>query len=356
MEGKTVRVTIRDVAKASGVSYATVSKALNNTDSVSPATQERVREAARRLGYRPNLHAQSLRSTQTTSVVVVVRGPLNPFFTSLLDPLEEKLRAAGLQASLLRVSEQGNEIASAHEYVQSFRTKGIIFLGGSSRRFAADNRPPFGLPSVATTVAFENAADAQGINAVGIDEDAEMDKIVEHLHQLGHHRLALLGWREDDDSVSSVRKRAFCRAVEKYQMALEPGLIISNSYGAKPFSYRYGYLQCQELLAEGHDFSAIVALSDTVALGAQRALEENGLQLGKDVDLTGFDGIEASLYPTKLTTIVQPVELLAQKSVELLLAQFEPAQTGPPQELVYLPATLRVGTSTHALSELNGQS
>lgn len=340
------RVTIKDVASASGVSVGTVSKALNNTDSVSPATRKRVLRTAARLGYRPNQYARNLRKSDTRSVAVVVRGPLNPFFLSVLYPLEERLRAIGLQASLLRLDADDDEVAQANEYIRAFDTKAVIFLGGATERFADQKYSIIPLPLVTCTVSFEDDADAEHLNAVAVDEYAEMEKIVAHLKSLGHEKLALLGWRDNDDSVSWVRKQAFTAALERHGLELDPSLLMHNAHGLSPFSYRFGYLQCRELLSVERDFTAIVALSDTVAVGAQRALLENGMQLGQDIALTGFDGIEASLYPTTLTTIVQPVDMLVNRCIELLIDQFEGGPAATPSGMVHVPGRLRLGDST----------
>lgn len=336
-------VTIRDVAAAAQVGITTVSRALNNQSGISPATRARILQVAQDLHYQPNRHAQNLRSQNINNIAVVMKGPSNPFFLSLIDPLEKAIRAHGYQMSLLRVPHEADEVSIGRGAYQDSEAAGVLFLGGQARESTAvfNSFPlPFTLCTVPPAPAWDNS-----VAAVSVDEEHGISLIVSHLTDLGHRQIAFLGPDRAERSVGAIREKAFISALSAQGITTDENLIVRGGDGDNPYSFSYGYQMATRLLARKIPFTAVVAISDVIALGAQKALIDAGLKIPEDVSITGFDGIEFARYTNPaLTTVEQPIELLAETSCRLLFAQMKKQSITRPQRL--LRGSLLIADST----------
>ena len=336
-------VTIRDVAAAAQVGITTVSRALNNQSGISPATRARILQVAQDLHYQPNRHAQNLRSQDINNIAVVMKGPSNPFFLSLIDPLEKAIRAHGYQMSLLRVPHEADEVNIGRGAYQDSEAAGVLFLGGEARESTEifNNFPlPFTLCTVPPAPAWDNS-----VAAVSVDEEHGISLIVSHLTDLGHRQIAFLGPDRAERSVGAIREKAFISALSAQGITTDENLIVRGGDGDNPYSFSYGYQMATRLLARKIPFTAVVAISDVIALGAQKALIDAGLKIPEDVSITGFDGIEFARYTNPaLTTVEQPIELLAETSCRLLFAQMKKQSITRPQRL--LRGSLLIADST----------
>lgn len=336
-------VTIRDVAAAAQVGITTVSRALNNQSGISPATRTRILQVAQDLHYQPNRHAQNLRSQDINNIAVVMKGPSNPFFLSLIDPLEKAIRAHGYQMSLLRVPHEADEVNIGRGAYQDSEAAGVLFLGGQARESTAvfNSFPlPFTLCTVPPAPAWDNS-----VAAVSVDEEHGISLIVSHLTDLGHRQIAFLGPDRAERSVGAIREKAFISALSAQGITTDENLIVRGGDGDNPYSFSYGYQMATRLLARKIPFTAVVAISDVIALGAQKALIDAGLKIPEDVSITGFDGIEFARYTNPaLTTVEQPIELLAETSCRLLFAQMKKQSITRPQRL--LRGSLLIADST----------
>ena len=336
-------VTIRDVAAAAQVGITTVSRALNNQSGISPATRARILQVAEELHYQPNRHAQNLRSQNINNIAVVMKGPSNPFFLSLIDPLEQAIRAHGYQMSLLRVPHEEDEVNIGRGAYQDSEAAGVLFLGGEARESTAvfNSFPlPFTLCTVPPAPDWDNS-----VAAVSVDEAHGISLIVSHLTGLGHHRIAFLGPDQGERSVGAIREKAFVSALNAQGITAEEKLIVRGGDGDDPYSFSYGYQMATRLLSRKIPFTAVVAISDVIALGAQKALIDAGLKIPEEVSITGFDGIEFARYTNPaLTTIEQPIQQLAKTSCHLLFSQINKEPLERPQRL--LRGSLLIGDST----------
>lgn len=336
-------VTIRDVAAAAQVGITTVSRALNNQSGISPATRALILQVAQDLHYQPNRHAQNLRSQDINNIAVVMKGPSNPFFLSLIDPLEKAIRAHGYQMSLLRVPHEADEVNIGRGAYQDSEAAGVLFLGGQARESTAvfNSFPlPFTLCTVPPAPAWDNS-----VAAVSVDEEHGISLIVSHLTDLGHRQIAFLGPDRAERSVGAIREKAFISALSAQGITTDENLIVRGGDGDNPYSFSYGYQMATRLLARKIPFTAVVAISDVIALGAQKALIDAGLKIPEDVSITGFDGIEFARYTNPaLTTVEQPIELLAETSCRLLFAQMKKQSITRPQRL--LRGSLLIADST----------
>lgn len=336
-------VTIREVAAAAQVGITTVSRALNDRSGISPVTRARILKIAEEMQYQPNRHARSLRAQHLNNIAVVMKGPSNPFFLSLIDPLEQAIRAHGYQMSLLRVPHEADEVNIGRGAYQDSGASGVLFLGGEARESTAifDDFP---LPFVLCTIPPAPAWDSS-IAAVSVDETHGMSLIVSHLTDLGHRQIAFLGPDQAEHSVGAIREKAFVSALKSHGISADEHLIVRGSKGDNPYSFSYGYQMARRLLARKVPFTAVVAISDVIALGAQKALIDAGLKIPEAVSVTGFDGIEFARYTNPaLTTIEQPIHQLAKNSCRLLLAKINNQPLENPQ--VLLRGKLLVADST----------
>ena len=336
-------VTIRDVAAAAQVGITTVSRALNDSSGISPGTRARILKIAKEMQYQPNRHAQSLRAQHLNNIAVVMKGPSNPFFLSLIDPLEQAIRAHGYQMSLLRVPHEADEVSIGRGAYQDSGASGVLFLGGEARESTTifDDFPlPFVLCTVPPAPAWNSA-----IAAVSVDDAQGISQIVSHLTELGHRQIAFLGPDQSERSVGAIREKAFISALKAHGISSDERLIVRGGEGDDPYSFNYGYELACRLLARQMPFTAVVAISDVIALGAQKALIDAGLEIPRQVSVTGFDGIQFARYTNPaLTTIEQPIHEIAENSCRLLFAKIKKQPLENPQ--VLLQGKLLVADST----------
>lgn len=342
-ESKASAVTIRDIAKACGVGQATVSRALNNSGGVSKATRERILAAAAALNYSPNPYAKGLRTVTSSTVAVLMKGPDNPFFLEFLRPLELAIRCRGFMMTIVRVPHGEDEVQLALRTCAVSKPEGVIFLGGwyrHDRRSLADIPVPF----VMATISSLDDTDKDLYSSVRIDEEAGMELIASHLIGLGHSEFAVLGPDLADRSVGAQRLTALFEACERRGVHIDSNLVLNGEVALSPYSLGYGYELAKRLVERGKRFTALVNVSDVIAIGAQRALIESGISVPADVSVTGFDGIELSRYTSpSITTVVQPVEEIVARTCDILFDLID--GTGVPRHEVVAP-TLRVGEST----------
>ncbi|MDD7466096.1 MAG: LacI family DNA-binding transcriptional regulator [Actinomycetaceae bacterium] len=346
-ESRSAAVTIRDIARACGVGLATVSRALNNSEGVSKATRKRVLAAAAALNYSPNPYAKGLRTVTSSTVVVLMKGPDNPFFLEFLGPLELAIRQHGLTMTIVRVPHSEDEVQLALRTCAVSKPEGVIFLGGwyrHDRRLLEDIPVPF----VMTTISSLDDTDKDSYSSVRIDEEAGMELIADHLIGLGHREFAVLGPDLADRSVGAQRLTALFEACERRGVHIDPDLVLNGEVALSPYSLGYGYELAKRLVARGKCFTALVNVSDVIAIGAQRALIESGISVPEEVSVTGFDGIDLSRYTSpSITTVVQPVEEIVAQTCEILFGLI--GGTGEPRHEVVAPV-LRIGESTAAAS------
>ena len=309
-------LTIRDIARMAGVSVTTVSRVLNHRPDVNPETRVRVEEIIRENHFVGNSNARGLKQNPEV-VAMVVRGRSNPFLSSLAEAILE--RAGSLQDSLITeyIDEKDDEFQTALRIVHQNTVKGLIFVGSLIDQRVHAIRD-LDIPVVFTTVNAETSA-VRRASSVAVDDRAMGRQIGEELLSLGHRRIAVFGSNPVAGDSLAMRFQGFCEAYA------ERGLVYQrNDYRETRFSYEAGYDAALNFFRENHDVTALFAMSDTVAVGAIRALRDLGLSVPGNVSVVGFDGIDISRFLTpRLTTVEQPVEEIARRSVNLLLDMME---------------------------------
>ncbi|GAA2081253.1 LacI family DNA-binding transcriptional regulator [Pseudolysinimonas kribbensis] len=324
-------VTSVDVARATGLSQATVSRALNG-GVVSAAARERVLAASRDLGYRPNDVARGLVTRRTGTVGVVVSDILNPFYPEFLEALGAALGARGGRMLLQNAASGGAEgEATAIESLLRQRVDGIIVTAATDDSSAVRELVASGFPVVLAHRTLPIAVDTvESDNAGGAALMAEL------LHRRGHRTVGVL---EGDPGTSTARQRGEGFAAR----ARELGLTVQTTPAG--FAASTARVAADAMLSRGERPTAIVGHNDTIALAALNAARELGLRVPRDVAVAGFDDIAAAGWAiVGLTTVRQPTARMAQRAVDLLAGRIEDPSLPPRREV--LPVELIERTST----------
>ena len=328
--------TIQDVARAAGVSTATVSRVLSNPELVAERTRARVLAAVEDLRYAPNVVAKMLRTLRTEKILVTVPDISNPFFAHVIRGVEEAAYAAGYSVLL---GDTRHQPAREEQYAEMLRRKeadGLIFLG---HRLPQALRPM--LASLGAKTPIVNGCEFSpelGVSSAHIDNEAAAAEAMEHLYELGHHRIGVITG-ELASPISRDRLAGVHAAADRRGAA--DGLRVATG----DFSVESGLEQTGRLLDAAPRPTAVFCFSDEMAMGALEAFRRRGLRCPSDISLVGFDDIRfAPHMDPPLTTVRQPKENIGHEVVRLLLDILE-GRTDAVQH-VTLPHALVVREST----------
>jgi DNA-binding LacI/PurR family transcriptional regulator len=310
--------TIQEVARAAGVAPSTVSRYLNGQLRVSPATEARMLDAVRQLGYVPNAQARNLARRRSGVVGFVVPEISNPYFGAIADYVVEAVERHGLLVLLCSTRSQAVKEASYIDLLASGTIDGMLYLGSFRSNERLATAITGGLPVV---VIDEPIADAPGVHTVVMDDYAGGYQAASYLVALGHQRIAFVSGPAELASVQE-RRRGYEDALRKGGLDPDSQLVLAGH-----FTEQFGMSALPRLLAGPQPPTAAFVASDYIALGMLSAAETHGVRVPGDLSVVGFDDIRFSQYVRpRLTTIRSPLERLAQVGVELL---FERLAGGP---------------------------
>jgi LacI family transcriptional regulator len=312
-------VTIRDVAKESGVSVTTVSVILNRAPQarhIPAATKNRVKEVVKRLGYHRNLLAGSLRSKRSRTFGVLVFDITDPYCTQILKGVENSLYRHGYVPILADAQNDQRRFNHAVETLLERRVDGLIAVAVANLLFlGADPLKAFaerGIPTV--TVGRQLAPPA---SSVATDNEAGARCALEHLYTLGHREIAFI---KGPKALVDTEQRwsGICMFATGVGLELDPELIVQIK--GRNSSYAEGDELTHELLTRRRHFTALMAFDDITAFGAISALSSAGVRVPQDCSVLGFDDIPAAaFYNPPLTTVKQGLVLQGSLSVEILV-------------------------------------
>jgi LacI family transcriptional regulator len=312
-------VTIREVAKESGFSSTTVSIVLNNAPLsryIPTATKKRIERAAKKLGYRPNLFARSLRSKRSHTVGVMVFDMTDPYCNLILRGIESSLYQASYLPILTDVHNERSRFERYLEMLLDRRVEALIVL--ANWLFVDINVLADLEKSSIPTTMISRELDTDSISSVIVDNEAGGHAALEHLHSLGHRKIAFIrGPKTLADSAPRWRGiRSFAKTAG---LELDPRLILDLPESREPSSsFESGYKLTEELIRQKRPFTALLAFDDLTAFGAIRALAKAGLRVPDHCSVIGFDDVAASsLYTPPLTTVRQPMEAMGTMAVSI---------------------------------------
>ncbi len=332
-------VTIREVAKAAGVSVATASRAMNGLASVTPDTRARIEAAAARLDYVPHSGARSLTRRRSDTIGVILPDLFGEFFSEIIRGIDMVVHGAGKNLLL------GNMHGSPEEALQAIRAMrgrvdGLLVMPPNSSADTLGLAGGWRIPTVLL-----NARAREGSPPfVTVDNYAGARLVTDHLVERGARRIVHVSGPEGNQDASE-RERGFRDVVAQRLGDAAPTILTGD------FRDGAGRKAAQALLARGEAFDAVFAGNDLMAVELMSELREAGFAIGSDVLVAGFDDIPLARYVTpQLTTVHSDVTRVGSEGARLLLRLIDSADGGAtfddaPEGLVLAP-TLAVRGST----------
>ena len=305
--------TMKDVARAAGVSVMTVSRAFKFDASVSDATRIRIREMADDLGYVFDSTAANLRTQKTNFVAVTIPSINNANFADTVDALSDRLAEAGMQVLL---AYSGYDMAKEEQLIEQLlrrRPEAIVVTGGSHSERARKLLINSGIPVIETWDLPQHPIG----HVVGFSNAATMHGMVDHLVGKGLTRIAFIGGDTDGDTRGADRRRGYIAAMQRHGLATDR--LIGT--GKPPISMREGATAMGRLLDTLPDTQAAICVSDLSAFGALSECQRRGVRVPGDIAIAGFGAYEIAgvCYPT-ITTIDPQSRLIGTKAAEVILA------------------------------------
>ncbi|HET9768903.1 MAG TPA: LacI family DNA-binding transcriptional regulator [Thermoanaerobaculia bacterium] len=338
--------SIYEVARAAGISVATVSRVLNDKGPVRAETRQRVLEAVERLGYVPHSAARSLSTRRTMSIGVLLPDMHGAFFGEIVRGIDLAARAAGYH---LLVSGSHSDAAETAALLQTLhgRVDGLILMTPALGHAWLDKVLPRRVPVVLLNPRGEAAAgddDTAGRHdSLRIDNRLGARLAVEHLIGLGHRSIAFVGGPADNADAAE-RLAGYREALEQGGLPIVPRLEMAGDFGEES-----GLRAGAKMAALMPHPTAIFAANDAMAIGCLAAMRERGLRVPEDVSLVGFDDVPIARYLTPaLTTVQVPIAELGKQAMARLLAAVDGRPSHPeggPMHTVIAP-TLAIRAST----------
>jgi LacI family transcriptional regulator len=305
-------VTLEEIAKATGFSVPTVSRALTNSSyPVNPVTRQRIIEVAQLLGYKPNLSARSLRTDQTNTIGIIVDDISSPFAPPIVRGIQDYLKDFDYLSLIVNSDWDPQLEQEAITTLVSRPVDGLVFVEYS--HFAKNQA----LEQSHKPYIFVHRLFGLSINnSVVPDEDYGAALAVNHLLGLGHRRIAYIngpeGWH-------SARRRwiSYQNELVSHGLTVEPALVQPGDWELEG-----GYQAAKNLLSLSELPTAIFAANDLMALGAIYAIQDAGLKVPADIAVVGYDNRNFSrICRPRITTVSMPVYEMGQKAAELLVKQ-----------------------------------
>ena len=332
---KSRSISLKALAQHLQLSPTTVSLVINRSKGASAIpeeTQRRIFEAAKKLNYRPNFYARSLR-TQRSFMIGVLHPDLSDYVALLTSGIEDHLMREGY--FYFAAGHRNNpELIEEYPMIMMDRAvEGIIIIDTP-----VEHSFPF------PVIAISGHRNVAGVTNVVIDHKRAAELALEHLVRLGHRDIAFMkGPKVSSDS--EVRWQSICEVASNMGLKMHPELCVEMEFST-PFP-DMGYPVIERLLAQGGHFTALFAFNDVSAIGAIRALRDAGMEVPDDVAVVGFDDIPSAAYNTpSLTTIRQPLRRMGEIAAQTLLERLRTKGAALPEVAVEPELVIRESTTT----------
>ncbi len=310
-------VTLKEVAALAGVSYQTVSKVLNRTAQVSKETETRIFKAAQELGYRPNQIARNMRAQRSFMIGYswerTSPDQINHILDQFLSSMVDEAQAAGYYVLPFPFRSGEAHVDDYREMINTGRVDGFVLTSVNYN----DPRVIYLIKRQFPFVAFGKSNPELNCCYVDVDGADGTRQAVEYLASHGHQRIAILAWPEDS-RVGNERITGYFSAMQALSLP-----VLSQWVQRGEGIFEYGRKACHSLMDLDTSIrpSALIALNDTMAIGAIHATQERNLKVGIDLAVIGFDDVPMSQYlQPALTTIRQPIRQAGRLCVEMLVS------------------------------------
>lgn len=318
---------IKDVAKMADVSVATVSRVLNKSRHVSEEIEKAVLEAARNLGYTPNLLGKNLRQKRTGIILVMMSTLTNSFCSKVVTGIANEAEKHNYHIMICATNGLPEKERVYLDLVKNRMADGMIVLNSSlsaDEMLRDSNR--------AVIVQCSEYTAGNDMPFVSIDNRLAAKEACEHLILNGRRKILFIGANNSFIS-SQLRLEGYRSALDEHGLPFDDKLVIFSNYG-----YRNTMRAVDKYLAEEHFFDAVFAISDRMAAGAVSALRKHGLSVPEDIEVIGFDNTDvAYMVEPPLTTVSQPQTEMGKHAFLLLLEKLggnEPENVILPHKLI----------------------
>src|SRR5579862_8849552 len=306
-------VTLKAVAQHIGLTPGTVSAVLNNSPSARSIPQEtknRIHAAAKELNYKPNFFARTLRNKRTYTIGVIAEEIGDSYSSPIISGIEQYLR--GRDYFFLTVVHRHDQVL-LNRYSQMLSERGVE--GIITVDTTVQEAPT--LP----TVAIAGHKKLKGVTNIVLDHERAAVLALSHLKELQHQRIAFMKGNPLSSDAND-RWEAICQVARDIGLNIDPDLTIQID--ADDPTPRLGYPFAKQLLAREKRFTALFAYNDISAIGAIRAIQEQGLRVPQDISVIGFDDIPAAAFNTpSVTTVRQPLNRMGEVAAQSLLERIE---------------------------------
>jgi len=321
--------TLSDVARAAGVVAMTASRAINETGYVSQEVRERVRAAARKLNYRPNMLARSLKGQRMKAVGIMLPDISNPFSAELVEGMKDVLEPEGYTPFIALA---GRGVDHEREGLQSFvdhRVDGLLVA--TLRTDAGDDYLRELLAQGIPMVTVGREVKGTQVDCVTADHYKGAFDVTMHLIELGHRRIGFVGIAAED-APALRRYQGYRAALEKAGLTVGPEYTFGPRHAPSFATQDDGYEGMMQLARMDVPPTAVLARNDSAAIGVLRAAHTLGMKVPQDLSVAGFDNIPlASFWSPALTTVAQPIREQGRLAARILLDKIEGKLTGEGQ-------------------------
>lgn len=307
--------TIYDLAKITGFSITTVSKALNNYKDVSEKTRAKILQAAAEMDYLPNAHAQSLSTKKSWAIGVMFSeanevGMKHPFFNGIIESFRHATEEHGYDLIFASRNLRNRDMS----YLEHFKHRavdGIVVICSDRMDEQVQELMQSDIPIVVVDM------DSANCSVVYSDNTEGARMAVNYLYELGHRHIAHIAGDSSIDA-GAARVKGYELAMQTLDLPIQPGYLVNAGF----FSVEEGKQAMEKLLQLASPPTAVFVAGDQMAIGAIEAAHEHGLRVPEDISIIGYDDIEMIKYITpKLTTIRQDTDEIGEAAAELLIEQ-----------------------------------
>ncbi|WP_251861607.1 LacI family DNA-binding transcriptional regulator [Clostridium sp. Marseille-Q2269] len=303
-------VSIKDVAKEAQVSIATVSRVLNNIDVVNEDTKKKVLDAIKKLGYRPNIVARSLKTQKSKTIGIIIPDISNQFYPEIVRGAED---VANIYDYNIMLCNTDLDPEKEMEYLRVLREKmadGVLYMSNSLEKNILELIKSLQLP----VVLVETKDNKENLPSVTIDNLKAALDATEYLINKGNKNIAYIGLHEDMANGAALRYEGYKLALSKNNIEENKNLVYLGGMKVKD-----GYEGVNKIL-ENEKVDAIFCADDEIAMGAINALRDKNLRIPEDIDVMGFNNIySADVFYPKLTTVAQPMYDMGSVGMRMLI-------------------------------------
>ncbi len=335
------RITLKDVARESGMSESAVSQVLNGRPCrLSEESKQRIRDVAARLDYRPNRAARGLATRRSGTIGLIVPDIENPFFSSLAKRLEARCRQTGLGLFITNSDDCPEHDCEQLRRLDALGVDGIVFVPSNDVSAEGEREVSGVLASLcAPYVMVDRVIESAECDKVLVDNEYGAHQAVEHLIASGHRRIGCLANTASSQN-GRLRLAGYKNALADHGICVEPGLVCEGGYHGES-----GYRAVDAFLSGGA--TGIFSTSDLMTMGVVRRLSELGLHVPEDISVVSFDRNETSaFFLPGITSVKQDVGQLSSLAFDLLEARI--AGSDDPFDLQIVEPELILGTSVAA--------